>query len=74
MTDDSRRHARKRVTVVGAGSWGTALALVAARNQHDVSVWAREPEVALSIEREHKNPFPDEDEVRLSRIERRYGA
>ena len=57
MTDDSRRHARKRVTVVGAGSWGTALALVAARNQHDVSVWAREPEVALSIEREHKNPF-----------------
>ena len=57
MPDDSRRYARKRVAVVGAGSWGTALALVAARNKHDVSVWAREPEVALSIEREHKNPF-----------------
>jgi glycerol-3-phosphate dehydrogenase (NAD(P)+) len=48
---------KKRVAVVGAGSWGTALALVAARNQHDVKMWAREPEVALSIQREHKNPF-----------------
>ncbi len=57
MADDARRYARKRVAVVGAGSWGTALALVAARNRHDVRVWAREPEVALSIEREHKNPF-----------------
>ena len=57
MADDARRYARKRVAVVGAGSWGTALALVAARNKHDVSMWAREPEVALSIEREHKNPF-----------------
>lgn len=54
---EKNRFEKKRVAVVGAGSWGTALALVAARNQHDVKMWAREPEVALSIRREHKNPF-----------------
>ena len=48
---------RRRVAVVGSGSWGTALALVAARAQHDVSMWAREPEVADSITRSHRNPF-----------------
>lgn len=46
-----------RVAVIGAGSWGTALAIVAARNQHQVKVWAREPEVANQINRAHRNPF-----------------
>ena len=31
-----------RVAVIGAGSWGTALALVAARDGRDVSLWARD--------------------------------
>ena len=57
MTDLAARVERNRVTVVGAGSWGTALALVAARNQHDVRLWAREPEVARSIQSDHKNPL-----------------
>ena len=34
---------------MGAGSWGTALALTAARNAHDVWLWARSPEVAAAI-------------------------
>ena len=55
--DPAARAERKRVAVVGAGSWGTALALVAARNHHDVSMWAREPEVARSIRGDHKNPL-----------------
>jgi glycerol-3-phosphate dehydrogenase (NAD(P)+) len=46
-----------RVAVIGAGSWGTALALVAARNRHQVSLWAREPEVATEINRSRRNPF-----------------
>jgi len=46
-----------RVAVIGAGSWGTALAMVAARNQLDVTLWAREPGVALEINRTHRNPF-----------------
>jgi glycerol-3-phosphate dehydrogenase (NAD(P)+) len=48
---------KKRITVIGAGSWGTALALVAARNQHDVRLWAREPEVADSIQTHRRNPI-----------------
>ncbi|HKA18716.1 MAG TPA: NAD(P)H-dependent glycerol-3-phosphate dehydrogenase [Blastocatellia bacterium] len=46
-----------RVAVIGAGSWGTALALVAARNRHQVSLWAREPEVAREINQTRRNPF-----------------
>ncbi|HXF39973.1 MAG TPA: NAD(P)H-dependent glycerol-3-phosphate dehydrogenase [Blastocatellia bacterium] len=47
----------KRVAVIGAGSWGTALSLVAARNQHHVTLWAREREVAEGINRARRNPF-----------------
>ncbi len=39
----------KRVGVVGAGAWGTALAITAARAGSDVTLWAREPEVVASI-------------------------
>ena len=46
-----------RVAVIGAGSWGTALAMVAARNQHTVRLWAREPEVSKEINRIRRNPF-----------------
>jgi glycerol-3-phosphate dehydrogenase (NAD(P)+) len=48
---------KKRIAVIGAGSWGTALAMVAARNQHDVRLWARELEVAEGIQAVHKNPY-----------------
>lgn len=47
----------KRVAVIGAGSWGTALSLVAARNQHHVTLWAREREVADGINSVRRNPF-----------------
>jgi glycerol-3-phosphate dehydrogenase (NAD(P)+) len=49
--------ARNRVAVIGAGSWGTALAMVAARNQLEVTLWAREPEVARQINRTRRNPY-----------------
>jgi glycerol-3-phosphate dehydrogenase (NAD(P)+) len=45
-----------RIAVIGAGSWGTALAIVAARAGHDVSVWSRTPVVVEGINREHVNP------------------
>src|SRR5262249_21983049 len=47
----------KQIAIIGAGSWGTALALVAARNRHSVRLWAREPEVALGIETARENPY-----------------
>ena len=32
------------VTVLGAGSWGTAIAIMLARNGHDVTLWGRDSE------------------------------
>lgn len=46
-----------KVSVFGAGSWGTALAQQMARRGLDVRVWAREPEVAEGINRDHRNPL-----------------
>ena len=37
------------VAVLGAGSWGTALACLAARNGHRVSLWARDADLAREI-------------------------
>jgi glycerol-3-phosphate dehydrogenase (NAD(P)+) len=46
-----------RVAVVGAGSWGTALAIHAARAGCDVTLWAREPEVVEGIATARRNPL-----------------
>jgi glycerol-3-phosphate dehydrogenase (NAD(P)+) len=43
------------VAVLGAGSFGTCLAVLAAR-EHDVTIWARDPAVAEAVERERRNP------------------
>lgn len=48
------------VGVLGAGSWGTALALLLNKNGHQVTVWSidkNEVEM-LSTEREHKSKLP----------------
>jgi len=44
-----------RIGVVGGGAWGTALAQVAVRDGEPVRLWAREPEVVDSINRDHEN-------------------
>lgn len=48
------------VGVIGAGSWGTALALLLHKNGHEITVWSiDEKEVQLLIkEREHKSKLP----------------
>jgi len=43
-----------RISIVGAGAWGTALALVAAR-RHDVTLCARSSEHAASLTRSREN-------------------
>lgn len=49
-----------KVSLLGAGSWGTALAILLAGNQHEVSLWSALPdEVALLKEkREHVDRLP----------------
>jgi len=43
-----------RAAVVGAGSWGTTVAAVAAANV-DVTLWARDPDLAEQIDTDHEN-------------------
>ncbi len=45
----------KRVAVLVAGSWGSALANVLADNGHDVRLWTRSVQQAEEINREHMN-------------------
>ncbi len=45
----------KRIAIIGAGSWGTALALVAARAGNEVRLWAHSQEVADGLQREREN-------------------
>lgn len=45
-----------KVAVLGAGSWGTALASACAAGAADVVLWARDPLVAAAIQSAHCNP------------------
>jgi glycerol-3-phosphate dehydrogenase (NAD(P)+) len=47
--------AMARFAVVGSGAWGTALAIHLARLEHEVVMWAFEPEVAEEIATRHTN-------------------
>ena len=45
----------KQIAVIGAGSWGTALAVIAARAGHSVRLWSRNDAVVSSINEQHVN-------------------
>jgi glycerol-3-phosphate dehydrogenase (NAD(P)+) len=45
----------KNVSIIGAGSWGTALAANFAQLGHPVTLWAYEPEVVESVRSRHEN-------------------
>lgn len=44
------------LAVLGAGSWGTALATLAARNGLATTLWGRDPAMVAAIDRDHQNP------------------
>ena len=46
----------KTIAVIGAGSWGTALAIIAANAGHSVRLWSRNAEVVQAINRLRMNP------------------
>jgi len=55
-----------RIAVIGAGSWGTALALLLARKGYDTRLWAHNAARASELEEKRENttylagfPFPD---------------
>ncbi|MBI4143201.1 NAD(P)H-dependent glycerol-3-phosphate dehydrogenase [Candidatus Uhrbacteria bacterium] len=43
-----------RLTVLGAGNMGCALATILAGNRHDVAMWSIEPDVVADIQRRHR--------------------
>jgi glycerol-3-phosphate dehydrogenase (NAD(P)+) len=45
-----------KIQVIGAGAWGTALALQAARAGNQVRLWARDPARAAEIAETRRNP------------------
>ena len=45
-----------RVSILGAGSWGTALSIHLARSGHDVVLWSRDEGVVSAISRERRHP------------------
>lgn len=45
-----------KLSVLGAGSWGTALTIEFARSGHDVVLWGRDPAVARGIEADGHHP------------------
>ncbi|HYB98355.1 MAG TPA: NAD(P)H-dependent glycerol-3-phosphate dehydrogenase [Candidatus Limnocylindrales bacterium] len=44
-----------RAAVIGAGSWGTALATMLSEKGYDVALWSRGAEVASAINEHHEN-------------------
>ena len=46
-----------KIGVIGAGSFGTAMAIIASRCDNEVLLWAHDPRVAEGIASSHANPF-----------------
>jgi len=49
--------AKKKITVLGAGSWGTALAISLAGNGHEVLLWGRNKEKIAAMKQAGENSF-----------------
>jgi len=46
----------QKIAVLGAGSWGTALAALVSRHGHPTVLWGRDAAVIEAIDRQHENP------------------
>ena len=45
----------KQIAIIGAGNWGTALAIIAARAGHQVNLWSRDAGIVKSINQDRVN-------------------
>ena len=51
---------KKNISIIGAGSWGTALSVLLAKNGHEVRMWScfKEEIEMLNSAREHLQKLP----------------
>jgi len=65
-----------RIAVLGAGSWGSALAIQWARAGHAVRLWARDAALAARLARERSNAryLPDSPFPQLLHVDGELGA
>ena len=45
-----------KISVMGTGSWGTALAILLHNNGHQVMLWSAHPEKAASLNQTREDP------------------
>lgn len=57
-----------RISVIGSGSWGTAVSWLLGGKGHDVQLWSREVEIAEGINETHHNPMYLPDVVLPDRV------
>lgn len=62
-----------KITVIGAGAWGTALAQVAALTGKDITLLARDPQLVEAINTKHENVAYLPGQVLSERITARVG-
>lgn len=72
---------RQRIAIIGAGAWGTTLALLACRAGAAASLWVRNPSEAVAIDRKRRNsrflpgvPLPQELHITSALAEACHGA
>lgn len=46
---------RMKITVLGAGSWGSTVASIAAWNRNETTLWARNPDTVTEVNEAHTN-------------------
>jgi len=44
-----------KITIIGAGAWGTTLSWLLGNRGHSVTLWARRPEFAAQLQQRREN-------------------
>ena len=55
LVDGEKVMTKENIGIIGAGSWGIALAYLLTNNGHDVTVWTRRKEAADQFQKDHEN-------------------